>query len=143
MKQRRFILLSALISIMMTGCSNPTSHTDPADLIGPVWRLQVVEIIDGAVYVVTDETYTLQFSADSTVSGSIGCNTYHATTLISSDNLIYFTQISETLGLCAGPSEYYQYFNLGLPYLYEIRADKLRLINVENGYVLVFSEGEH
>lgn len=128
---------------MIAGCDEPTTQSDPADLIGPVWTLRQVQRIGFSnLDTNNDQVYTMEFTIDGWASGSYDCNSYSATYTILGEGAIEIAMVAITEMYCGEPPAYEQYFLIDSLFTFEILDDSLRLLDSRHKYVLIFSADE-
>ncbi len=158
----KFAMIVAIMALLLTACvsvpmgSVPTAvpetpateiapttpAEEPAALADTQWTLVLFGTPDSETPVVEGSIITIEFSADGTMGGSSGCNSYGGSYQVA-DGMIVFGEIVSTLMACADESVMVQeqefLIALNTASAFTITEDTLT-VEYESG-VLTFSRG--
>ncbi len=137
---RCYVVLVLLV--LISGCAQ-TPVAEPPDqpqLVGPTWRLVVIQSMDDSEYRPGDkESYQLTFVADGTVQVKVDCNRGFGTWMSQSASQLQIESVATTRAFCPPPS-LHDRFLMDLQYVrsYVFSQGHLFLATMADGAILEF-----
>jgi heat shock protein HslJ len=124
------------VALVLAACTSSSSPTG-GDLTGKFWAL--TELMGKPP--VAGTGISAQFTTDSKVSGSAGCNRYNGTYTVSGSNITFFSPLATTMVMCEQTvmdqeSAYLK--ALGEAKTFAIRGDQLTLAGADGAVLAVY-----